>query len=157
MYSLDEIKEIISILEKSELAVMEITDESGSSLHLEKPVPTSPLNTFAVNAGNLPAVPTAAQQDFQSAPVPQSNAQGNTDNSRAIKSPMVGVFYAASSPESSPFVTVGQKVQKGDVVCIIEAMKLMNEITAEQSGTVTEICVNNGDIVEFDQPLFKIN
>ena len=61
------------------------------------------------------------------------------------------------SPDSEPFVTVGKKVNKGDVVCIVEAMKLMNEITAEQSGTISEICVNNGDIVEYGQTLFKIS
>ena len=73
-----------------------------------------------------------------------------------VTSPMVGVFYAAPSPESEPFVTVGQSVKKGQVVCIIEAMKLMNEIAAEKDGVITEVCVNNGDIVEFGQPLFYI-
>ena len=67
---------------------------------------------------------------------------------------MVGVFYAAPSPDSEPFVTVGQSVKKGQVVCIIEAMKLMNEIAAEKDGVITDVCVSNGDIVEFGQPLF---
>ena len=70
---------------------------------------------------------------------------------------MVGVFYAAPSPEKPAYVSVGDKVSKGDIVCIIEAMKIMNEITAEESGTVSEILVNNGDVVEFDQPLFRIS
>jgi len=74
----------------------------------------------------------------------------------AVVSPTVGVFYAAPSPESDPFVQIGDTVKKGDVLCIIEAMKLMNEITAEIDGVVTEICVGNGQVVEYDQPLFRI-
>ncbi|MDO4356300.1 MAG: acetyl-CoA carboxylase biotin carboxyl carrier protein, partial [Clostridia bacterium] len=73
-----------------------------------------------------------------------------------VKSPMVGVFYAAPSPEKPPFVKVGDRVKKGDVLCIIEAMKLMNEITAEQDGEIADVCVANGDVVEFGQILFKI-
>ena len=69
---------------------------------------------------------------------------------------MVGVFYAAASPDSAPYVQVGQAVKKGDTLCVIEAMKLMNEINAEESGVITEICVKNGDLVQFGQPLFKI-
>ena len=69
---------------------------------------------------------------------------------------MVGVFYAASSPDAEPYVSIGSRVKKGDVVCIIEAMKLMNEVVASESGTVTEVLVKNGDLVEFGQPLFVI-
>lgn len=73
-----------------------------------------------------------------------------------VKSPMVGTFYASSSPDSKPFVTIGSKVKKGDVVCIIEAMKLMNEVEAETDGEVVAILVENEQMVEFDQPLFII-
>ena len=69
---------------------------------------------------------------------------------------MVGVFYQAASPEADPYVTVGKTVKKGDTVCIIEAMKLMNEIQAEEDGTIKEILVKNGDIIEYGQPLFVI-
>ena len=75
---------------------------------------------------------------------------------RAVTCPLVGVFYAAPSPNDAPFVSVGSTVKKGDVLCIVEAMKLMNEITAEQDGTITEICVENGQVVEFGQPLFYL-
>ena len=74
-----------------------------------------------------------------------------------IESPMVGVFYAAPSPDSEPYVTVGTSVRKGDVLCLIEAMKLMNEVTAEKSGIITEVCAENGQVVEYGQPLFMIN
>jgi len=73
-----------------------------------------------------------------------------------VKSPMVGVFFSSPSPNAEMFVSIGCKIKKGDVLCIIEAMKLMNEITAEQDGEIVDICINNGDIVEFGQVLFKI-
>ena len=73
-----------------------------------------------------------------------------------VLSPTVGVFYSAPSPDARPFVEVGDQVKKGDTLCIIEAMKLMNEIPAELDGTVAEICVGNGQVVEFNQPLFRI-
>ena len=75
---------------------------------------------------------------------------------RVVKSPMVGTFYEASAPDKEPFVKVGDKVQKGQVLCIIEAMKLMNEIESEYDGEVVEICVKNGSMVEYGMPLFKI-
>ena len=156
MYSVDQIKQLIEILEKSNLAVMEITDENNGSIRLEKPQ-AAPVNAFALNTGSVPVMPTATEAVAQPAPVAQAVAPATQDTGASIKSPMVGVFYAAPSPDSDPFVTVGKKVNKGDVVCIVEAMKLMNEITAEQSGTISEICVNNGDIVEYGQTLFKIS
>jgi len=73
-----------------------------------------------------------------------------------VKSPLVGVYYSAASPDSENFVSIGSKVKKGDVLCIIETMKLMNEIIAEQDGEIVDICVKNGDIAEFGQVLFKM-
>ncbi|NLB81148.1 MAG: acetyl-CoA carboxylase biotin carboxyl carrier protein [Clostridiaceae bacterium] len=77
-------------------------------------------------------------------------------NQKAICSPMVGTFYAAPSPDEKPFVNVGDTISKGDTICIIEAMKLMNEIVADKSGVIKEILINNGDIVEYNQPIFII-
>ena len=77
-------------------------------------------------------------------------------NQKAIKSPMVGTFYAASNPKAKPFVEIGTKVKKGDIVCVIEAMKLMNEVEAEIEGEVVEILVANESMVEFGQPLFVL-
>ncbi|SHF35383.1 acetyl-CoA carboxylase biotin carboxyl carrier protein [Caloramator proteoclasticus] len=73
-----------------------------------------------------------------------------------VKSPMVGTFYSAPSPDTSPFVAVGQRVKKGDILCIIEAMKIMNEIEAEVDGTIAAVCVQNGEMVEYGQALFRI-
>ena len=75
---------------------------------------------------------------------------------RDVKSPMVGIFYTSPSPDSEPFIKVGDKVKKGDTLCIIEAMKLMNDVVAEEDGELVEICAENGSLVEFGQVLFKI-
>jgi acetyl-CoA carboxylase biotin carboxyl carrier protein len=73
-----------------------------------------------------------------------------------VKSPLVGVFYAAPSPEAEPFVKVGDRIKKGEVLCVVEAMKLMNEITATHDGEIVDICITNGAVVEFGQTLFKL-
>ncbi|MCL2286740.1 MAG: acetyl-CoA carboxylase biotin carboxyl carrier protein [Firmicutes bacterium] len=85
-----------------------------------------------------------------------TNLQVPCDNTHIIYSPIVGIFYESASPESSAFVQVGQSVKKGDILCILEAMKIMNEIVADVDGVVTEICVSNGNMVEACMPLFKI-
>ncbi len=77
-------------------------------------------------------------------------------NYTEVKSPVVGVFYVAPSPDAPPFVTIGSQVKKGDVLCIVEAMKLMNEIVAEADGEIVDICLKNGDVAEFGQVLFKM-
>lgn len=78
------------------------------------------------------------------------------DESKVVKSPMVGTFYASPSPKDAPFVKKGDKVRKGDVLCVVEAMKLMNEIESEFDGEIVEVCVNNEEMVDFGSPLFKI-
>ncbi len=147
MYSLEEIKEFITLLENSTLSVLELQKEDGSKVRLEKP--GQPVATVVSAAAPAPAVSVPA-----SAPAPAAEAE--TDSGKTINAPMVGVFYAASAPGKEPYVSVGTKVNKGDVVCIIEAMKCMNEIQAEEDGEITEILVKDGDLVEYGQPLFKI-
>ena len=108
------------------------------------------------------AAPSSAPAEIEAAPAPNAVAPAREETNvdfnrvREIKSPMVGVFYAAPAPDAQPFVQVGSKVKKGDVVCIVEAMKLMNEIAAEFDGEVVDVCVHNGDVVEFGQTLFKL-
>lgn len=97
------------------------------------------------------AAPVAAAAPAATAPAPVVE-----DNSKIVKSPMVGTFYASPSPDSPSFAKVGDKVTADTVVCIIEAMKVMNEIKAEVTGTITEICVENGDSVEFGQAIYKV-
>ena len=136
----DEVRELAAIMAESGLTALEITQEEGT-IKLER----------AGTSTAAPSVPAVAVQTEVQVAHPTAEAAG-----KEISSPMVGVFYAAAAPGETPFVQVGDRVQKGDVLCIIEAMKLMNEISAEEDGVITEICVNNGDVVEFGQPLFRI-
>lgn len=155
MYNLDEIKEFISLLEDSSLSVFEIQKEDGSKIRLEKAQPAQQIvNTIPVANG------VAAQAPIPTAPVESAHAVTAApvaDSSKTIDAPIVGVFYAASAPGKAPYVSAGKKVKKGDVVCIIEAMKCMNEIQAEEDGEIVEVLVKDGELVEYGQPLFKIN
>lgn len=138
------LKQLARILRDNDLG--ELTLEDGDkklTIKGKKPAPMpAPMS--------MPPVcpPAAPQEDAPTAPAAVSGTW--------VKAPLVGTYYAAPSPESEPFVTVGKRVKKGDVLMIIESMKLMNEVLCEQEGTVAEILVQNGDAVEFDQPILRI-
>jgi len=104
------------------------------------------------------SAPTATSQVAAAVPVSsqESEEQKEVSKGKAIVSPMVGTFYSSPSPDTEPFIEVGSVVNAGDVVCIIEAMKLMNEIKSEHSGKITQICVKNGDPVEYGQVLMYV-
>lgn len=104
-----------------------------------------------------PAAPAQSQAPSAGASESASSDAGSSAKGDTVKSPIVGTFYKAASPDSDPFVSVGSKVSKGDTLCIVEAMKIMNEIEAEFGGTVQEILIDDGQAVEFDQPLFIIS
>ena len=142
-----QIRELAQIARENGLSAIEIT-EGESHVRIERATAPAPAAVPAPVAAPVEAAPAAAP----------AHEETNVDFNRAreIKSPMVGVFYAAPSPDAKPFVEVGSRVKKGDVVCIVEAMKLMNEITAEFDGEVVDICVRNGEVVEFGQTLFKL-
>ncbi|WP_262921745.1 acetyl-CoA carboxylase biotin carboxyl carrier protein [Salinibacter ruber] len=116
-------------------------------------------------SGGAQAANEAAQDDTSTAPAPDATENGTAEaeetdaaaEEHVVKAPIVGTFYRAPSPDDPPFVEVGDEVQEGDVLCIIEAMKLMNEIECETSGTVKEILVEDAEPVEFDQPLFVLD
>lgn len=158
MYTIEEIKELINTLDGSSLTNLEIKGENGEKLILskesKKEITVAPTLQSVIPQAAAPA-PQAAAAEAAPAAAPAETKPAD-DNYRVITSPMVGVFYTSPSPEADPYVSVGQSIQSGDVVCIIEAMKLMNEIPATESGTIAEICVSNGDIVEYGQPLFKL-
>ncbi len=139
---IDELKELADFMTENSISVLEIEEEGGEEpkkkIRIEKTV------------GSVQVAPQAVQTE-KKAPTQEKEASG-----KAVKSPMVGVFYAAASPEEKPYVQVGDKVKKGDVLCIIEAMKLMNEITADEDGEVAKICVSDGQVVEYGQCLFLI-
>lgn len=150
MYSIDEIKEFITVLEESSLSVLEIQKEDGSKIHLEKAQPAQVVNTVPVAAPAPVAPALTAVEEPVSAPAPVQ------DSGKTINAPIVGVFYVAPSPDSDPYVSVGKQVKKGDTVCIIEAMKCMNEIQAEENGEIVEVLAKDGELVEYGQPLFRI-
>lgn len=144
---LDEIRFLAQIMRESDLTSLEVS-EGALKIRLEKKSPPPPPPAVLISGGAAPG--PAAQ------PVAEPAAQKHEDHLKEIKSPMVGVFYTSSSPESEPFVKVGSTVKKGDVVCIVEAMKLLNEINADQDGEVAEICAENGQVVEYGQTLFRL-
>ena len=144
--NIKEIKALSDIMLKTGLTVMEI-EEDGLRVRMEKNSVAAVPPTSVEIAANGPVAAAAAV-------LPAAQPQEN--GGKCVKSPMVGVFYAAPSPDAEPLVSVGSKVKKGDVLCIVEAMKLMNEITADCDGEITEICVENGAVVEYGQPLFRL-
>ena len=147
----DYIEKLAKIIADNDLT--EISLEDGEqAITIRKDLPEVNMVTSAPAVAAAPAPLQAAPQ----ASAPQAAAKEPEAKSKAITSPMVGTFYAASSPEAAPFVEVGSTVNVGDVVCIIEAMKLMNEIKAEQAGKVVQICVKNGDPIEFGQVLMYV-
>jgi acetyl-CoA carboxylase biotin carboxyl carrier protein len=144
--NIENIKALAEILQKTGLTSLEVC-EGDTKIKLER-APSAASEQIAFHS---PVVPQSPVPIAQTEPV-------TLDFNRIveIKSPIVGVFYSASSPDAEPYISIGSRVKKGDVLCIIEAMKLMNEITAECDGEIVDICVRNGDIVEFGQVLFKI-
>ena len=146
----NKLKEIIYILENSDVNEIDVSfwgrrfrvvKSAGVSVMEKTQVETTSLNT-----------PLSDKSSELSKPI----SEPVDSNSKEVLSPMPGTFYSAPSPEADPFVKVGDSVKKGDTLCIIEAMKIMNEIEAESSGTISEIVINNGEPVEYNQPLFKI-
>ena len=152
------IKNLINIFESSQLGEMEVeSNESGESLRVTLKRNTAPVVTTQVAVPQAtPVQPVQAAAEQLKAETGPSEGVLDYNLVQDIKSPMVGVFYAAPSPESEPFVTRGSKVKKGDTLCIIEAMKLMNEVVAERDGEIVEILPKSGELVEFGQILFRI-
>lgn len=152
MFKLSEIKELIKLVDESSVQELEIENE-GSRLSIRKPGKTEYVQAAAVQ----PQVVAAAPQVQPAAVVTETAPQADTTSHlHKIVSPMVGTFYRASSPEAGPFVSVGDKVAEKTTVCIIEAMKLMNELDADIKGEIVEVLVENGQLVEYGQPLFLV-
>ncbi len=154
---LDLIKKLIKVVEKSEIT--DFTVEEGDlkiSISKKQPetnfvsMPTAP--AVAAQPAPVPAVPQAVD----SAPEAKTEAVSEDEGLHEVKSPIVGTFYRAPAPDADPFVKVGDKVAVGTTLCIVEAMKLMNEIESDVSGTVVKILVENGTPVEYNQPMFLI-
>lgn len=150
---LKEIRAVIDLMSKNKLAEFELEKENFK-IKIKKSVDGSPQISYAPApvAASAPALAPATQAAAPAvAPAPAAD-----DNAITINSPMVGTFYRAPSPDSPPFVDVGSKVTPDTVVCIVEAMKVMNEIKAETSGVISEVLLESGKPAEFGQALFKI-
>ena len=161
---------LAQVMQERGLARIRI-EEGDSSIEMERPE-AFPAPVTAAAPAPLAAAAPAPTAPAAPAPVPaaadgEDGAPADADSAEAdkpldmtkvisVRAPMVGVFYAAASPGAEPFVRVGSKVKKGDTLCVIEAMKAMNEVTAEADGEVVDICVSDGELVEYDCVLMKI-
>lgn len=145
--NLKELKEMVELMNENGLAELEV-ERDGMKIKLKKTADNVLISQPVSYAP--PAIPAAARPAVEPAAVEVK------DNLKQVKSPMVGTFYRAPTPESAPFIEIGQTVEVGQVVCIIEAMKLMNEIKSEVRGKVVEISVDNAEPVEFGQVLFRV-
>lgn len=150
-FDLEYLEKLANIVYENDLSEITLEDESQAvSFKREKAQQIAPVPMVAPTAITSQVISTPAQK-----PAEQKQS-AEQHKGTPIKAPMVGTFYSSPSPDDPPFVKVGDNIGAGQVVCIIEAMKLMNEIEAEASGKITEICVNNGDSVEFGQVLMYV-
>jgi acetyl-CoA carboxylase biotin carboxyl carrier protein len=154
---LRKLKTLIDLVSESNVSELEITEADGK-VRIVKAAPAGP--TMMAPAMSTPVTAPAmlaqAMPSTAAAPVATPVAEAAVETGHVVKSPMVGTFYRAASPGAKAFVDVGSPIKEGEAICIIEAMKIMNEIEADKSGTVTKILVENGQAVEFGQPLFMI-
>lgn len=159
------LNEVAALMEDHGLTRVRLSEEDGRVVELERmtapapeaiAVPVAAPMTAAVTPAAAPAAPAVTVPTEAPAPAAETAPAPTASNTISVEAPMVGVFYAAPSPGADPFVSVGSTVHVGDTLCIIEAMKLMNEVVAEADGTVAEICVQDGDLVEFGSCIMKI-
>jgi len=146
-----DIKTLIDLMRKNDLSTFKMEKE-GFKITLKRGGDDQPVITHYQAAAPATPAPAQAAAAPAAAPAPAETKEAH----REITSPMVGTFYSSPSPDSPAYVQVGQAVTADSVVCIVEAMKVMNEIKAEISGTIVEICVENGKPVQFGQPLFRV-
>jgi acetyl-CoA carboxylase biotin carboxyl carrier protein len=140
---------------ESNVSELEITEAEGKVRIVKGPVGAPVVMAAPVSVA--PPVASAPATAAPATPALSASAEAAVETGHTVKSPMVGTYYSASGPEAKPFVQVGSVVQAGDTICIIEAMKILNEIEADHSGTVSKILVSNGQAVEYGQPMFIID
>ena len=147
---LRKLKTLVDLVSESNISELEITEAEGK-VRIVKAAPAAANVAGAVPMYAPPLPVTAAQPAAAAAPEPAPVPTG-----QVVKSPMVGTFYRAASPGAKALADIGQPIKEGEAICIIEAMKIMNEIEADATGTVTKVLVENGQAVEFGQPLFIV-
>ncbi len=147
---IERIEKLVNIFNRANLSLLEVSD-GGTKIKIGKSHPKQVL------ADPPPTQPLAHTKENSAASLDQEDFTTLDFNKIIeVRSPLVGVFYSAPEPGADPFVSIGAKVKKGDVLCIIETMKVMNEITSDHDGEVADICIKNGEVAEFGQVLFKI-
>lgn len=164
----EQVKELIELFEKTDLNDMEVRlgdaavrlnrGPAQPAMPMVYPgmMPVMPQSTVTENMAAVAAPATAsAEQETETVSAAKEN-QKSEEDTQLVTAPIVGTFYQSSAPDQPPFVKVGDTIATGDVVCIIEAMKFMNEVTSEVSGTITEVLVEDGQFVEFGQELFRV-
>ena len=151
------VKKLIELLEESNIDEIEIK-EGEESVRISRNGAAQAAAPAPVyhQASYPPPAPAPAPAPAPGAPAAGAAEGGSSTEGHQVRSPMVGTFYRSPSPTSAPFVEIGSSVKAGDAICIVEAMKMMNQIEADKSGTVSAILVDNGEPVEFDQPLVSI-
>ena len=149
--------EIADVMEDRGLTRVRVEEPDGTAVELERASAAQPV-AVPMPMPSAMAAPVAAPATAPAAPEPAAQAPAAAPESQGaeVTAPMVGVFYAAPAPGDEPFVRVGSKVKAGETLCIIEAMKVLNEVTAEADGEVLEICVADGDLVEFGSCLMRV-
>ncbi len=148
---LRKLKTLIDLVSDSNVSELEITEAEGKVRIVKAGVAGAPVQYQTIQAAPAAAVAQVAPVATEATVVPEAPAN------HVVKSPMVGTFYRSASPGAKPFVEVGSTIKEGETLCIVEAMKILNEIEADKTGTVTNILCANGQAVEYGQPLFEIS
>ena len=151
--NIKEIKKLVNLVEEANVSHLSLEHE-GTKIEIKKELQTLPQQFSTQIPMAAPIVEQKPQTAQPTAPI--ETDKKTSSSAKDITAQMVGTFYASADPESPPFIKVGDSVKKGQTLCIIEAMKLFNEIESEVDGEITEICVKNGDAVEFGQVLFRL-
>ncbi len=151
MFDFKDVRRLVKLLENSEISEIEISDNDRKIRLVKSTAIDGQLVSLPIAAASPPPATTVAEAEGVTEPAPRVQR-----NARVVKSPMVGTFYTAPSPDAEPYVQVGDLVHKGQVLCIVEAMKLMNEIESEFDGRIAEVLAENAQPVEYDHELFTI-
>lgn len=151
-----DIKKLIEDMGNSKLTSLDIEFPEGTKIKMEKKEESIVIKEVSENINKNNLETNLSLNTVQNSIKVNENNNNVIEEGKIIKSPMIGTFYAKPSPDSNPYVEIGSIIKKGETVCIIEAMKLMNEIESEFEGRITEIFVNNGEMVEYGKPLFRI-
>lgn len=146
----EQIKKLIDDMGAANIDELEIEFPEGMKISMKKNTSKEVITTTVQPQTTIPTIQVNTENNVV------KEEQKCEENYKIIKSPMVGTFYSKPAPDKDAFVKVGDNIKKGQVVCIVEAMKLMNEIESEFDGEIVEVCVNDGDVVEYGTPLFKI-